>query len=105
MNDTIQTVLLLLGGTFMYFVFYITSSKICSYIKKINPGQKRKLRWIITHGICLIFFLTYGLLDNYYGVRVVPLEALWFILTPMSFLGLIWNTISFLKSAGQSRVI
>jgi hypothetical protein len=98
MNDTIQTILLLLGGVTIYVICYIISSKICSYIKKINVVRKKKLRWLITNGICLIFFLTYGLLDNYCGIRVVPLEALWFILTPISFFGLIWNTIAFFNS-------
>ena len=103
MNDTIQTILLLLGGIAIYAICYIISSKICSYIKKDNLVQQRKLRWLITNGLCLIFFITYGLLDNYCGVRAVPLEALWFILTPISFLGLIWNTIAFFNSARRSR--
>jgi len=102
MNDTIQTILLLLGGIAIYVLCYVISSKICSNIKKINAVQKKKLRSLITNGICFIFFITYGLLDNYCGITVVPLEALWFILTPISFLGLIWYTIAFFTS-GQRK--
>ncbi len=97
-----QTLIIFLESIVIYAVCYLIASLICSFIKKYNKIQKKNLLLIITNAICFVFFIIYGLADNYLDARIEFLEPLWFLLTPISFIGLIYYSISFFASGSQN---
>jgi len=82
-KDILETVLFFLKAIIVYSACYFIAFNIKFSLK--NRGKRNTyLKILIANVICLSFFLIYGLLDNYWDIKVVFLATLWFLLFPLS---------------------
>lgn len=85
MKDIFYMLLFLLKAAVIYLAFYFLAFIICSFTK-YTGDKKTYFQILMANIICFLFFLIYGLLDNYYYVRINFLIPIWFFLFPLSFL-------------------
>jgi MFS-type transporter involved in bile tolerance (Atg22 family) len=93
-EDIFETLLFILESALIYFACYFFANKMCYSVK--YKGEKRAyLKILIANVVCFLFFLIYGLLDNYFGIKVKFLAPIWFLLFPISSLLIVIFSILF----------
>jgi hypothetical protein len=75
-------------------ICYLITLKISSYFR-YESLKRRYFKILVSSIICFIFFLTYGLLDNYYDLKNKSLAELWFLLFPISVLFIVIFSVLF----------
>ncbi len=83
MNKVLDVLLFFGEAAGIYAVCYFISLKISHYSKYRNE-KKQYFILFLASIICLLFFITYGLLDNYFDIEIRMLTPLWFLLVPIS---------------------
>jgi hypothetical protein len=87
MNDMISIIgeilLFIIEVAIVSIIFYFVASRILSK-KKYNGVNKGRKTVFLSSVICFLFFLVYGLVDNYLDFKVRLLAPLWFFFFPLS---------------------
>ena len=102
-SELLDTLIFLLECAAIYVVFGTISRLICRRTK-FSGEKKTYLIILVTNIFCFSFFIIYGLSENYFGLRIKFLQALWFILTPISFLLLILSLYFFLTIKKKRQI-
>jgi len=97
MDEILEVILFYSETAGICLIFYFIASGICANVK-YSGAKKKYLKLLLASLICLFFFLTYGLADNYLDLKSRVLAPMWFLLFPISvILSIIFSILFFTK--------
>ncbi len=100
-SDFFISLIGLLSIISIYLICYFFIQLVCTSVK--YRGEKKVyFNILITSILCLSLFIIYGLLDNYFDVKIKFLQPLWFLAVPIYFLLFLISGIFFISKKNKS---
>ena len=100
MNEILEIIIFYSEVAGLCLIFYLIASLICRNVS-YSGTKKKYLKPLLASLICFLFFLTYGLADNYLDIQSRVLAPMWFILFPLSLIFSIIFSILFFRKTQQ----